>query len=630
MKKIYYLIVFSMVLLTSCNYLDVVPEGQPSTTDIFKTAVQAQNYVYTLYDNIPNRYHCQYLPDLCAGGDMLTGWYGSVRWFSWKSVVYNDMESASSTSYKIWDPSCNASPGSCTYDIYQSIRNCYYFLDNVASVPDITSDDMKHWKGEAYFLIAYYHQTLLEYYGPVVLMDKEVSLNAGSNDIYKARAPYDSCVNFIADKYRQAIDLLPATRTSNELNRATGATAYGQLARLLLYAASPLVNGNTEFYSSFKNKDGKNLINQIYDASKWKKAMDVAKEAIAFCESNGYGLYTNPAGNNLSDFERGKLNYHSAFVGIGTGSFWNSTEILFGDASQGDISYNAKNIAPRIGYKTYNSAGYRGYLVPTWDCVGSYYSKNGLPMNVDPATKNLDLYSVATGDSTALLNRNREPRFYASIGYDRGLYEINGGTISIHSRYKEPQGYDGITSNEYQSNNGYFCQKYISKTDTYNTTTKTLANNKFVYPYLRMAELYLDYAEAEFEYSGKLDDYALQCLNKVRNRCGLPNFEDSWALAGGIPTGDALRQILHQERTNEFLMEGRRFHDIRRWKIAETEMNRVPKSWTLTGSTAATFYKVTDMYENMTRTFSTPKSYWLAIPISAMNGNYNLVQNPGY
>jgi len=630
-KLIYSILFFSMALLTSCDYLDVIPEGKATTEDIWRTSVQAENFVYTMYDNVPDLYYNQVLPDLCAGGDLVSGWYGSVYYFKWKSLVYNDQESSSATYFKLWDPSCQGASSSITYDIYKSIRNCYYFLNNIKSVPDITDEQLKNWSGEANFLIGYYHQLLLEYYGPVVLVKKEIPLDASEAEIYPARSQYDSCVSFIADKYRKAIELLPVRQTSDQYGRASAATAYGYLARLLLYAASPLVNGNTEFYANFKNKDGKNLINQTYDKNKWKLAMDVAKEAIQYCEANGYKLYTNPDGDKLSDEERGKLNYHSTFVGTGTGSFWNTDEIFFGMTNQGNISYMAKSFGPRIGYKTYNSAGYRGYVVPTFDCVETYLSKNGLPMDVDPETKDLNLYSVAKGDSTALLNRNREPRFYASVGFDRGEYEFNGGTMVIHARGKEPQGFDGKDANEYQSNDGYFVQKYISKVDAYTVSTKTITSNKIVYPYMRLAELYLDYAEAEFEYTGTLSAYGLECLNKVRNRSGLPNFETSWAKVGGIPTGDKLRDAIRQERTIEFLMEGRRFHDIRRWKIAENVMMRPWKSWTLTGTTASTFYKVTDMHEtNGTRTFTTPKTYWLAIPLHALNTNYNLVQNPGY
>jgi starch-binding outer membrane protein, SusD/RagB family len=114
---------------------------------------------------------------------------------------------------------------------------------------------------------------------------------------------------------------------------------------------------------------------------------------------------------------------------------------------------------------------------------------------------------------------------------------------------------------------------------------------------MRLAELYLSYAEADFEYSGTLSTASLSYLNKVRERCGLPTFADSWAKAGGIPSGEKLREILHDERSIELAMEGRRFHDMRRWKIAHTEMMRYQKSWTLSGKTADSFYKLTDMKE---------------------------------
>ena len=101
-------------------------------------------------------------------------------------------------------------------------------------------------------------------------------------------------------------------------------------------------------------------------------------------------------------------------------------------------------------------------------------------------------------------------------------------------------------------------------------------------------------------------------------------------MAGGIPTGDELRKVLHRERSIELLMEGMRYHDLRRWKEAGEAMSRRPKAWTLDGRTAADFYRVSTMKESGVRTFESPKTYWMAIPLSEININYNLVQNPGY
>ena len=117
----------------------------------------------------------------------------------------------------------------------------------------------------------------------------------------------------------------------------------------------------------------------------------------------------------------------------------------------------------------------------------------------------------------------------------------------------------------------------------------------------------------------------------MRKRCGLPTFQASWALAGGIPTGQKLRKVLHQERSIEFLFEGRRFHDLRRWKEAPEVMNKQPRSWNRDGKTAEEFYRVIEANQGgRVRIFESPKSYWMAVPKSEINTNPKLVQNPGY
>ena len=149
---------------------------------------------------------------------------------------------------------------------------------------------------------------------------------------------------------------------------------------------------------------------------------------------------------------------------------------------------------------------------------------------------------------------------------------------------------------------------WIHRQSAFNYDTKSWTYRKYAYPYIRLAELYLSYAEADFEYNGSLSDASLNYLNLVRRRSGLPDFKDSWALAGGIPTGD----------------------ELRRWKEAGEAMSRRPKAWNLDGRTAADFYRVSTMKESGVRTFESPKTYWMAIPLSEININYNLVQNPGY
>lgn len=136
--------------------------------------------------------------------------------------------------------------------------------------------------------------------------------------------------------------------------------------------------------------------------------------------------------------------------------------------------------------------------------------------------------------------------------------------------------------------------------------------------------------EAYVQYYGKIDGEALTYINKVRNRAGLPDFEDSWALVGGLPTGKTLLDAVLRERLSEFAFEGRWFYDLRRYKVVQNILQNRPRSWNIAGKTAEDYYKITEAYETDSRTFTAPKNYWLAIPQEQLTINGNLVQNPGY
>lgn len=631
MKKLFIMIAASLSL-ASCDFLDVIPEGKPTIDDLYKTHIQTDKFACSLYWYMPNRYHFQSSLEIC-NGDMMSGFFGSVRYFKWKSMVYNNYESPSNTYVAMWSQSANSYPaGALTdYRMWEGIRNAYNLLANADKVPDATEEEKSMWKGEAYWAIAYLHQTLLEYYGPIIIVDHELSTDEVLN---VPRSTYLKCTEFISDMYDKAAFYLPEVQEPIYYGRATKTLALALKARAWLFAASPQMNGNSEWYSDFVNPDGEHLISQTYDKELWKKAMDAADAAIIQGEKDGFQLFES-SDKGTTDFERGYNNYRAAFIGNdGSSSFYNNVEHLFSYNNQGNISYNAKNMAPRVGYSTYSADGFRGYFVPTLAAAQIFFSKNGLPMDVDPETKNIDLYALddaPEGEETVMLHHNREPRFYAAMGYDRGEYDLNGKTFVLKCRRGEEQQNDGSTTNEYQSCTGYYVKKWISKADSYTVSSKTFSYNKISYPYIRFAEPYLNYAEAEAEYTGTLSEKGLRYLNVVRNRAGLPNFEVAWAKAGGMPTGEELVKVIRQERMIEFIFEGRWYHDLRRWKMAGDYMAKSAQGWNLEGKTAKDFYRVSDVYEGaQVITFETPRNYWLAIPQDQININPNLVQNPGY
>ena len=617
-----------LLLLTSCEYLDVVPEGKATQDDIWKTTQQAEKYRYYMRTYMPNLIGYDWSPDQFAGDDMITGGVGTTYWFSSKSLIYGE-ENANVTYFGRWAP--YSTSGGTNYDIYRGIRYAFYLLDNVYKVPAISPENAARYAGEAWYLIGYYHQLLLEYYGPIILVKRYIPNDAPDSEIFVPRSPYDECVKYIAECYDKAAELLPETVIDTELGLPTRMSALSYKARLLLYDASPLVNGNSD-YVGFDNHDGTPLMNTTYDPEKWKKAMEAAAEAISVAEKfnselgrQNFMLYTS-ADSSLPNDERGRRNYRDAF----TKEHWNGLEFIEAKGDRGGCQTLQQLMGPRP-IANNMSLGWKTTSVPTMEAVEMYYTKNGLPWEDDPETKDIDPYAYNAEAGTVNLHLYKEPRFYASVGYDRGTYEIDGKEITLYLRGGELHGSTLKETDEYQSCTGYLCQKWIPKASTYSIPSNSFSFYYYAYPYLRLPELYLSYAEADFEYNGSLSTQSLEYINLVRKRCGLPTFQASWALAGGIPTGQKLRKVLHQERSIEFLFEGRRFHDLRRWKEAPEVMNKQPRSWNRDGKTAEEFYQVIEANQGgRVRIFESPKSYWMAVPMSEINKNPNLVQNPGY
>ena len=73
-----------LLAAASCDFLDVVPEGSPTQDDIYKTQAQAEKMLFMVYGKCPDLFHAQAMPDLSGGDDLISSYYGSVRYFSWK------------------------------------------------------------------------------------------------------------------------------------------------------------------------------------------------------------------------------------------------------------------------------------------------------------------------------------------------------------------------------------------------------------------------------------------------------------------------------------------------------------------------------------------------------------------
>ena len=412
-------------------------------------------------------------------------------------------------------------------------------------------------------------------------------------------------------------------------------------AQVFLFAASPLFNGNTDYASMVDNR-GQSLFPQTYDPNKWKVAADACREAIDACQSQNKALYdlVDPMVSNAQDPFKVQTTYRQAIC-----DRWNK-ELIWGSTNYNcwELSTYSQVKIMRVG----TQVQFKSEWAPTMKMAEKYYSADGVPIEEDIQWQSKRWYEnrfkvrpeVSAGDEvyyvlkdaqTAYLHFNREPRFYASLGFDKGIYFGNGYyDFPNNVKYCEfsANGISGKTGARFYSITGYSAKKMHSMKNA--QTTTSFSGEYYPFPILRLADLYLMYAEALNEFSGPSAD-VFTYLDLIRARVGLKGVKESWRNYSIIPdkpnTKEGLRQIIHQERTIELAFEGKRFWDIRRWKEIEL-LNDQPKGWDIFGYTTEDFYKV-KLIAAVPVKF-TVKDYFWPIKEADLTVNRNLLQNYGW
>lgn len=640
MKKFYKIFIVMacslLGVLSSCNYLDVVPDEKATEKDAFEDKEAARRFIYSCYAYIPNPRNGTSSLDLFTSDEVVTA-FEHETFAAFPKGNY----SASNPVISYWN------------SLFQGIKQCYILLNNIDNVPALEASVKADYIAQAKFLIGYYHFLLVRSYGPVILVKEEPLLTTPA-DQYAARSSYDECVDYVCRILDESAEGLPATRVNEHYGLATSVAAKSIKARMLLYAASPLFNGNNEFYANFKDKDGNPLMPLTYDAGKWQKAKSAYEEAIRLAESAGYGLYktTDYMLDGYDNVEPVDPVQHTLRYTVIEPA---NNEIIWADCrSEGAYSIQNKSL-PFCNGSAYNGVS------PTLTMLKRFYTKRGLPIDADPdfPQGNSIYESTTVGEENASIgdpdaqtirfNLDREPRFYAWVAFQGGFYEImsatdgNGAYDNDASYQKYNQAVNqgklvcdfvigGNTSRQPAGStlrtNNYSPTGYLNKKGVvpgYNVRTALYYPPFYPWPAIRLSELYLGYAEACVECNDL--STAKTYLNKIRERAGIPDVETSW---NGIATLDQnkMREIVRQERTIEFYLENHTFWDLRRWKDAERHFGVKAKGMNILGTNIDEFAQETEV--TFERKFESPTQYLMPIPVTDVNRNQNLVQNPGY
>lgn len=611
------------VVISSCKkYLDVVPDNIATIDNAFTLRNQAEKFLFTCYSYMPMEGTLADDPAV-QGGDETWGYKYTQGYL----LLARGLQNTSSPLGDRWT------------EMYKALHDCNIFLENIEKVPDMDETERRRWIGEVKFLKAYYHFYLVRMYGPIPLVKTNLSIDASAEEVRVKRAPVDSCFNYIVSLLDESIESLPITITDpgKEAGRITQPIALTLKAKILVTAASPLFNGNTD-EATLKNPDGTQLFNTTYSKAKWDSAAVACKRAIDVCHQVGMKLYKyNPSFQQytLSDAINTQLSIRNSVT-----EKWNS-EIIWGNTQSNTTTLQAL-VSTWWDPALLDGTIVKGQISPPIKIAEMFYTQNGVPINEDKTYDYNGRYNLRVSeDKDKLLVKkdfvgpklhfDREQRFYADLGFDGGIYYGQGkyddkaDLFYLLAKYKQRNGFG---KPYYGTVTGYYIKKLVHYQNVIGTgQSYTVAS--YPWPLLRLSDLYLLYSEALNESQGPGAE-VYEYINRIRDRAGLNSVESSWTNFSTNPSKytskDGMRAIIHRERLIELAFESQRFWDLRRWKEAAQELNKPITGWDQIQETAAAYYRPSVLFN---QTFGL-KDYFWPIDRDHIEINRNLVQNLGW
>ena len=233
---------------------------------------------------------------------------------------------------------------------------------------------------------------------------------------------------------------------------------------------------------------------------------------------------------------------------------------------------------------------------PMPNLVKDFYCTDGKPITTSP------LYTPGTLCNNAPQKNNRDPRLTASVFFVGDVFLTDRPTVVMRA------GAGCAAPNGGGPPTHYGLKKYL-RTTSVSATGITVGNPGGQDFYvIRYADVLLMRAEALIELN-QLTAEVYTLINTVRQRVNMPTVQ---SVEGASLSQAALRDVVRHERRVELAFEGLRFYDLKRWGDIQNAFNRA----------------IADNVNGYTPIFLPGKSTVFPIPLSELNVNSNLVQNP--
>lgn len=471
---------------------------------------------------------------------------------------------------------------------YHNVWQLSYLLDKISVAPDELKPQIAKYEGEARFFRALCYFMLVKKFGDVPLVDKQLDIN-DEDILYGPRTPRGQVVTFILNELDTAATLLPEESDipAADKGRVSKGAALALAARTALFEAS---------WRKFHNT-GEDA-NALY-----QKAIDACSQVFA---SNQYQL-----------FDRRDVMGDSSYRFFFILDKVQSNPVGLTKADQHEVILPRRYDRDIVG-----APGVSTNPCPTKKMADMFLCKDGKPINKSDLFEG---YGFVNSEY-----ENRDPRMTNDLVVP--LQRLWSFTQPSYYRDWSNPTANGLTNNV---NFGVFTQTGYAN---HKFSQEIMAPFSTDYPAIRLAELYLIYAEAEFESQESISDADLDLsINKLRERVGMPRLTNAFVADNGLD----MRTEIRRERTVELFGEGFRLDDLRRWKTAETEMSESLRGIKFRDTQFSSDPRWSSLVFNMdadgvivledgsARTFH-ERNYLYPLPLRQLTINPSLVQNPGW
>lgn len=565
------------------KFLGSEPESSGAVLDtMFSSKIKADQVLNTAYTFLPYGIPTGNAPRNKLGGNILealTDLYQSFR---------NQSQDGPTTLYYNGLLSSNITEGDRqayffgSETQYKAIRYAWTYIENVNRVPDMTDKERSQRTAEAKMIIALSYAEMMRYVGGVCWVDHALETTEPLNF---PRLTFAETVQRIVDMLdNEVIPYLKWKQPTTDDGRMTKAGAMALKLRVLLFAASPTFNSNEKWHSQADEY----TCYGNYKAERWEAAMKAGEEFMQELKRRGLYQLTQPKENTP---EARRLAYRSGYYNRG------GTEVLI-SIRQG---YNSENVhAPLFDQRYYSG--------PTLNYVNMFSWADGTDF---PAN-----FNWANPDKQPFFEKGvptRDPRLYENVAVPGDRY-FNDKQAPLYDK----------ASNFRPGQSGFLMMKFILQ------STSDRANVPAQWPYLRLPEVLLSYAEAINEYKGAPDATAYSCVNEVRERVGLP------ALPPKMDQ-QTFREALLRERALEFGFEEVRWFDLVRWGRVEDFKKKLygletvlPDEEDLNNPKYLIFKGAYELSSRQWAINWDTKWYLSPIPQKEISMQYGMTQNPGW